>query len=79
MTQKYYTGKPRNLREFAACCKNKTRLYKQIKDTVGVSMATAERWCKFYYKTDDELVLRSLSSITGIAQKNLFRRFSDED
>lgn len=77
MTQSNYT--PRNLYEYAKSCKNKNALYKRIKDEAGVSMITAERWCKFYYETSDPERLSVLSRITGIPVENLFRKFGNED
>lgn len=77
MTQIDYT--PRNLYEYARSCKNKTALYKQIKDELDVSMMTAERWCKFYYQTSDPAKLSALSKITGIPAENLFKKFGNED
>ena len=77
MTQSDYT--PRNLYEYARACENKNALYKRIKDELGVSMITAERWCRFYYVTTDPKRLAALSKITGIPEENIFKRFRDED
>jgi|GEM_PF-1746462 len=77
MTQDNY--KPRNLYEYAKSCKNKNALYKRIKDEVGVSMITAERWCRGFYSTNDPEKLSVLSKITNIPTVDLFKKFSDEN
>lgn len=52
----------------------KNKLFRDIARKCGVSMMTAERWCRFYYKADDKY-LPMLSEITGIEQNQLFNGF----
>ena len=76
MTQVNY---PRNLYEYAQSCDNKTKLYQKIKEKCGVSMMTAERWCRFFYEARRPHHLAALSELTGIPESNLFKKFTDED
>ena len=76
MAQKNY---PRNLMEYAESVPNKNKFYLEIKDKTGVSMSTAERWCRFYYTAKEPSHLEALSKLTGIAKEDLFKKFGNEN
>lgn len=53
---------------------SKTSLLKDIARKCGVSMMTAERWCRFYYKADEKY-WKNISEVTGIEPNVLFNGF----
>lgn len=53
---------------------SRTSLIKDIARKCGVSMMTAERWCRFYYKADEKY-WAGISEVTNIEQKQLFNGF----
>lgn len=52
----------------------KTVLFRDIARKCGVSMMTAERWCRFYYKADPKY-WAGISEVTGIEPNALFNGF----
>lgn len=74
MTQIDY-GMNENLNEyFLNYSGSKVKLFKDIARACNVSMMTAERWCRFYYKADEKYWAK-ISEVTGIEQKALFNGF----
>lgn len=53
---------------------NKTLLLRDMARKCGVSMMTAERWCRFYYKADSKY-WDGISEVTGIEPNALFNGF----
>ncbi len=53
---------------------NKTLLFKDIARKCGVSLMTAERWCRFYYKADKKY-WPGISEVTQIEPNELFNRY----
>lgn len=53
---------------------NKTLLFKDIARKCGVSLMTAERWCRFYYKADEKY-WAGISEVTKIEPNELFNRY----
>ncbi len=59
---------------FLSLSGNKILLLKDIARKCGVSLMTAERWCRFYYKADEKY-WKGISEVTGIEPNELFNRF----
>lgn len=59
---------------FLAYSGSQITLFKDIARKCNVSMMTAERWCRFYYKADEKY-WPAISSVTGIEQNKLFEGF----
>lgn len=59
---------------FLAYNGSKAMLFKEIARKCGVSLMTAERWCRFYYRADEKY-WKGISEVTGIEPNELFKRF----